>query len=113
MAHVEAEFNSEKGYSIHAAFKAIDQDGNGALDVDELEAALSLLGLKLSRAEVMIVLAGLDEDGNGEISASEFSRGRRSLDERASRGKSSKRQRRAWLKNVSAQVMRRTCRQRS
>jgi centrin-1 len=75
MAHIEAEFDSAKGYSVHAAFQAIDQDGSGALDVDELEAALSLLGLKLSRAEVLIVLAGLDEDGNGEISASEFSKG--------------------------------------
>ena len=75
MAHIEAEFTPEKGYSIHAAFQAIDKDGSGALDVEELEAALSLLGLKLSRAEVMIVLAGLDEDGNGEISASEFAKG--------------------------------------
>ena len=75
MAHIETEFAPEKGYSVHAAFQAIDKDGSGALDVDELEAALSLLGLKLSRAEVMIVLAGLDEDGNGEISASEFAKG--------------------------------------
>jgi len=75
MAHIEAEFNPDKGYSVHSAFKAIDKDGSGALDVDELEAALSLLGLKLSRAEVMIVLAGLDEDGNGEIDATEFKKG--------------------------------------
>ena len=71
-------------HSLETAFAEIDNDGSGSLDAAELGEALKLLGLKLSEAEVMVVLAGLDKDGSGEISYEEFSAGLRVAKRRSS-----------------------------
>lgn len=51
-----------------AAFKNIDQDGNGEIDKHELKAALS----HLSDKELTKIIAELDKDHSGKISYSEF-----------------------------------------
>ena len=55
-----------------AAFDLIDIDGSGALDAEELGAALSLLGCDPSTAAA--ALAAADADSSGELGYAEFAR---------------------------------------
>ncbi|KAI7841358.1 hypothetical protein COHA_004976 [Chlorella ohadii] len=48
------------------------QDGSGAIDAEELDAAFKLLGLSVSRREVEAMLAEVDRDGSGEVEYAEF-----------------------------------------
>jgi hypothetical protein len=54
-------------------FRAIDIDGGGTLDRDEVNAALEMLtGAKQSQAELTSFMHLVDEDGNGEVDLEEF-----------------------------------------
>ena len=48
------------------------QDGSGAIDQDELMAALNKLGVMVSEDEVVVMMRQADVDGNGEIDIDEF-----------------------------------------
>jgi Ca2+-binding EF-hand superfamily protein len=48
------------------------QDGSGAIDQDELMAALKKLGVMVSEDEVVVMMRQADIDGNGEIDVDEF-----------------------------------------
>jgi len=48
------------------------QDGSGAIDQDELMAALNKLGVMVSEDEVVVMMRQADVDGNGEIDVDEF-----------------------------------------
>lgn len=53
-------------------FDEIDDDGSGALNIDEIDQLCKQLGKKLSKKETADALAAMDEDGSGEISYDEF-----------------------------------------
>ena len=53
-------------------FSAVDLDGSGEIDMDELNAALITLGLRLSQEELYGIMARLDSDGSGGIDLAEF-----------------------------------------
>eukprot|EP00192_Tetraselmis_astigmatica_P010124 CAMPEP_0117650584 /NCGR_PEP_ID=MMETSP0804-20121206/1617_1 /TAXON_ID=1074897 /ORGANISM="Tetraselmis astigmatica, Strain CCMP880" /LENGTH=948 /DNA_ID=CAMNT_0005456465 /DNA_START=82 /DNA_END=2927 /DNA_ORIENTATION=+ len=57
---------------LREAFDLIDQDGSGAIDVDELEEAFKVLGMKVSRRQVEEMMEEVDEDGSGEVELAEF-----------------------------------------
>ncbi|KAG5186554.1 hypothetical protein JKP88DRAFT_288770 [Tribonema minus] len=54
------------------AFAAADENGSGYMDMDELEALCSDLGLALEGSELQEAMAMLDKDGNGQLCCDEF-----------------------------------------
>ena len=62
-----------RGISAEALFSKYDLDGNGSLNLDEFEAALSsITGQKAPGAIVTAIFSVLDSDGNGSIELEEF-----------------------------------------
>lgn len=57
---------------LRECFALIDEDGSGAIDVDEMRTAFSFLGVAMSQKEVEEMFAEVDEDGSGEIEFDEF-----------------------------------------
>jgi len=62
----------QKMGSAQEAFKVLDQDGSGQLDVQELTDGLKRLGLGLTDQQIYRLSLTLDEDNSGEISVDEF-----------------------------------------
>merc|ERR1711972_903802 len=54
------------------AFDLFDNDGSGAISVNELTAAMKSLGFDVKHAVVYNMVADLDADGSGEIEFGEF-----------------------------------------
>ena len=54
------------------AWQAIDEDGSGQLDEDELFDAFTRMGLPLLRPQVRQIIAFCDSDGDGCIDFREF-----------------------------------------
>merc|ERR1711972_1212248 len=54
------------------AFDLFDNDGSGAISVNELTAAMKSLGFDVKHAVVYNMVADLDSDGSGEIEFGEF-----------------------------------------
>merc|ERR1712025_189265 len=57
---------------IKEAFDLFDNDGSGAISVNELTSAMQSLGLDVKHAVVYNMVADLDADGSGEIEFGEF-----------------------------------------
>merc|ERR1719373_1334303 len=57
---------------IKEAFDLFDNDGSGAISVNELTAAMKSLGFDVKHAVVYNMVADLDSDGSGEIEFDEF-----------------------------------------
>jgi centrin-1 len=57
---------------LRECFALIDEDGSGAIDVDEMHTAFNFLGVAMSQKEVEEMFAQVDEDGSGEIEFDEF-----------------------------------------
>ena len=55
-------------------FKAMDNNGNGNLDVDDFRWGLMDYGVSLSKEEAQQVLTHFDRDGNGSVNFNEFLR---------------------------------------
>ena len=55
------------------AFKAVDVDGSGLLDRDEIRALLESLGKRPTAADVDDAMSQLDADSSGEVDFDEFS----------------------------------------
>lgn len=55
-------------------FKAMDQNNNGKLDVDDFRWGLMDFGLQLSKDEASQVLQHFDRNGDGQVNFSEFLR---------------------------------------
>ena len=55
-------------------FKAMDNNGNGLLDVDDFRWGLMDYGVSLSKEEAQQVLKHFDRDGNGHVDFNEFLR---------------------------------------
>ena len=57
---------------IRDAFKRIDTDGSGELDINEFQDLCTSMGLTLSRSELQWIFERIDTDKSGEISFQEF-----------------------------------------
>ncbi len=57
---------------IDCIFDLIDADGSGKINADELKDALELMGIRLSRSNILAMMAAVDENGDGEIDSQEF-----------------------------------------
>merc|ERR1711937_37592 len=57
---------------IKEAFDLFDNDGSGAISVNELTSAMQSLGFDVKHAVVYNMVADLDADGSGEIEFGEF-----------------------------------------
>jgi Ca2+-binding EF-hand superfamily protein len=55
-------------------FKAMDNNGNGLLDVDDFRWGLMDYGVSLSKEEAQQVMKHFDRDGNGQVDFNEFIR---------------------------------------
>ncbi|GAX79997.1 hypothetical protein CEUSTIGMA_g7437.t1 [Chlamydomonas eustigma] len=64
---------TDKQYEeLQQVFKLMDDDGSGAIDIDELGAAFKLLGFQLTKNEILQLMDQVDEDGSGELDFSGF-----------------------------------------
>ena len=60
---------------IKAAFNALDADGSGSLDYNEIKVALETLsGREYTQDEISQYIALIDDDKNGALDLNEFSR---------------------------------------
>jgi hypothetical protein len=57
---------------LRTVFHSIDNDGNGALDADEFNRMLKLIGARITPLEVKAVFAYIDADSSGFVSFDEF-----------------------------------------
>ena len=57
---------------IRDAFKRIDTDGSGELDINEFQDLCASMGLALSQSELQWIFERIDTDKSGEISFQEF-----------------------------------------
>jgi len=53
-------------------FNSIDADGSGAIDGEELQTALEMMGIHLSDENIQELMDGVDDDGSGELEFPEF-----------------------------------------
>ena len=58
--------------TLEESFKVWDEDGNGTIEVDELQRGLLSAKLDLSRAQVYEVMSTMDTDRDGRIQLDEF-----------------------------------------
>eukprot|EP01050_Picozoa_sp_SAG11_P006597 SAG11_NODE_517_length_8815_cov_35.866797_7_plen_138_part_00 len=54
------------------AFASIDVDGSGSMDAGELHQLCLCAGMRISDAEVRLVVAALDKDGDGTVDVAEL-----------------------------------------
>lgn len=59
---------------VSRIFKAMDNNGNGLLDVDDFRWGLMDYGISISKEEAVLVLKHFDRDGNGSVDFNEFLR---------------------------------------
>jgi len=59
---------------ISRIFKAMDNNNNGRLDVDDFRWGLMDFGISVSKEEATQVLSHFDRDGNGQVDFNEFLR---------------------------------------
>merc|ERR1712151_179664 len=77
-AKFRAEDHARPGLSVDEveemgeAFDLFDNDGSGAISVNELTSAMQSLGFDVKHAVVYNMVADLDADGSGEIEFGEF-----------------------------------------
>jgi Ca2+-binding EF-hand superfamily protein len=57
---------------VRDIFRSLDNDGNGEIDVQEMRAGMTGLGVQLSDEEVTGIVDWLDADGNGLVSYEEL-----------------------------------------
>jgi len=69
---IERSANGIRG--ISRIFKAMDNNGNHLLDVDDFRWGLKDYGITISKEEATQVLAHFDRDGNGQVDFDEFLR---------------------------------------
>jgi len=66
------DFDDEELRQLRTYFNSLDDDGSGAIGVDELEDPLIALGLVENRQQVASIVAMVDEDGSQQIEFDEF-----------------------------------------
>ncbi|KAI8885679.1 EF-hand [Backusella circina FSU 941] len=63
---------TKKQQELKEAFDAFDKDGDGAIDVKELQSMMAQLGDKLSLAEAQELIEEVDMDKDGVVNFGEF-----------------------------------------
>ena len=53
-------------------FNALDEDGSGLLDADEVANLCNRLGIAMSQDDIAVAMDEMDGDGNGEVECGEF-----------------------------------------
>uniref|UniRef100_A0A7S0ZCC5 EF-hand domain-containing protein n=1 Tax=Timspurckia oligopyrenoides TaxID=708627 RepID=A0A7S0ZCC5_9RHOD len=71
-ALIRASDPSDDETRIRNAFKHVDADGNGVLDVDEFLLLLKMLGKKMSKEDAEELFRKIDKDHSGTIDFDEF-----------------------------------------
>ena len=61
--------------NLKLMFQQFDADGSGNIDLGELAAGLTSLGIQLLQDQLVALRNEMDFDGDGQISLSEFSTG--------------------------------------
>ena len=72
---VKAKIFERSGFGLRSLariFKAMDERGDGRLDVDDFRWGLIDYGLSVSKEEAQEVLNAFDRDGNGFVDFNEF-----------------------------------------
>ena len=64
--------NKDEDEEIREAFRVFDQDGNGYITSEELEAVMIKLGENLTKDELTAMMIEADLDGDGRIDFDEF-----------------------------------------
>merc|ERR1712137_855908 len=64
--------SSDEVAEMKEAFDLFDNDGSGAISVNELTSAMKSLGFDVKHAVVYNMVSDLDSDGSGEIEFDEF-----------------------------------------
>ena len=59
--------------AIRTAFKQVDADGSGTVEVEELYQAMNAMGMNKTMDDARQLVASVDKDGNGELDIDEFS----------------------------------------
>lgn len=81
LGHIAATMTDWKGSAavsdltteqIDHVFNEIDKDGSGTIDADELKEALGKMGMKLTRSNVISMIAVVDDNGDGVVDRLEF-----------------------------------------
>ena len=67
-------YESMKNGSVKEAFSKFDKDGSGAIDINELQGLMELLGCKLEGDELQKQMKELDLNEDGVVDFDEFSR---------------------------------------
>jgi Ca2+-binding EF-hand superfamily protein len=65
-------FSDDELRKLNECFLALDDDGSGAIGIDELEEPLIGLGFADTRDEVLDMIMDVDDDGSGQIEFPEF-----------------------------------------
>lgn len=66
------DFDEQYRQKIKNYFDSMDEDGSGAIGIEELEDALLTLGMAKSRVQVQRLMDLVDEDKSGQIEFGEF-----------------------------------------
>ena len=66
------DFTDEEINKMRECFNALDEDGSGAIGIEELEGPLVGLGFYNNREEIEEIIDAIDDDGSGEIEFKEF-----------------------------------------
>ena len=61
-------------FQLDIAMFAIDEDGSGVLDLEEMDKLFLRMGKQLDRKRLAEVFAEIDTDGGGEVEIGEFER---------------------------------------
>ena len=72
IAYVKDVENGDETLLLQHRFNAIDKDGNGYLDIDEVIEFQKLCGNYLTREEAELIFKEMDDNGDGRISLEEF-----------------------------------------
>eukprot|EP00798_Chlamydomonas_sp_ICE-L_P009789 gene9789-7675_t len=70
--NVKPKLSHQQKHEFKECFSLMDEDGSGAIDLEELDAAFKLLGLNLKRSELEDLINQVDLDGTGELEYPEF-----------------------------------------
>lgn len=57
---------------LHAVFRVFDKDGDGTISVSEIDSVMRLLGEKIDRSTLEMMIEAVDVDKNGVIDFAEF-----------------------------------------
>ena len=71
-AEAESKSLLDHDREVKMLFKAVDTDGGGSLDIDEVKLLLTKLGMDVTDDAVNTVMDEMDPDGDGEIMLGEF-----------------------------------------